>query len=117
VSTVAGWYPDPELIGLPNHLRYWNGSKWTEHRYVRAQKSAGAAIALTLFWPGAGHLYLGMREKGMGPFIWNAVWFILAVFTCGFAIPIGIVIWLITLFMLIGSVATDTEAVNNGGPR
>lgn len=113
--TAPGWYSDPELIGLPNHLRYWDGTAWTDHRYVRALKSAGVATALTIFWPGTGHLYLGLKDKGMPFFIWNTVWFILAVLSCGFALPIGIVVWLVTLFMTIGSISTDTEAVNNAG--
>jgi hypothetical protein len=25
----AGWYPDPQLIGI---VRYWDGSAWTDHR-------------------------------------------------------------------------------------
>jgi hypothetical protein len=29
MSTPAGWYPDPQS---PDHLRYWHGAKWTEHR-------------------------------------------------------------------------------------
>jgi len=110
----AGWYPDPDLIGMPNHLRYWDGARWTQHRYVRTLKSAGVATALTIFWPGAGHLYLGLTSKGMPFFVWNAVWFMLAIISFGFAIPLGIIVWLITLFMTIGSISDDTQAVNNG---
>lgn len=28
-STPAGWFPDPEMA---NTLRYWDGSRWTDHR-------------------------------------------------------------------------------------
>ncbi|MEU1367002.1 phospholipid scramblase-related protein [Streptomyces sp. NPDC005803] len=28
-NIVAGWYPDPH--GAPQLLRYWDGSRWTEH--------------------------------------------------------------------------------------
>ncbi|WP_405591967.1 phospholipid scramblase-related protein [Streptomyces sp. NBC_01190] len=28
-NTPAGWYADPQ--GSPNLLRYWDGSRWTEH--------------------------------------------------------------------------------------
>ncbi|MET7683516.1 phospholipid scramblase-related protein [Streptomyces sp. NPDC005423] len=28
-NTPAGWYPDPH--GAPQTLRYWDGSRWTEH--------------------------------------------------------------------------------------
>ena len=117
MSTPAGWYQDPDLIGMPNHLRYWDGGQWTDHRRARTLKSAGVAMALTIFWPGAGHLYLGLQQKGMPFFLWNMAWFVLAVFTCGFAIPIGVVIWLVTLCMTVGTIAAETEAVNNGTLR
>lgn len=115
--TAPGWYPDPELIGMPNHLRYWDGGRWTDHRYVRVQKSVGVAMALTILWPGAGHLYLGLKDRGMPFFIWNAVWFMLALLSCGLAIPFGIIVWLVTLFMVIGEISEATERVNNGGAR
>ena len=113
----AGWYPDPELIGMPNHLRYWNGAEWTEHRRVRGQKSAGVATVLTILWPGAGHLYLGLNSKGMPFFVWNAVLLMLVLLSCELAIPVGVVVWIVTLCMTIGSIAADTEAVNNGDLR
>lgn len=28
-SAAAGWYPDPEMADT---IRYWDGTKWTEHR-------------------------------------------------------------------------------------
>jgi hypothetical protein len=39
-SPLAGWYADPENAA---HLRYWDGSAWTEHRAPAQQ--AGAAPA------------------------------------------------------------------------
>jgi TM2 domain-containing membrane protein YozV len=69
-----GWYDDPEHETL---FRYWNGSEWTEHRSAKTQlgparpqtatgtypgeKSVGLALLFNFLWPGAGHLYAGVR--------------------------------------------------------
>ncbi|MFF8914412.1 phospholipid scramblase-related protein [Streptomyces sp. NPDC015032] len=46
-NVSAGWYPDPH--GTPHLLRYWDGSRWTEHTGPAAgqqpQAAAGAAPA------------------------------------------------------------------------
>src|SRR4051794_4144454 len=31
-NPAANWYPDPQD---PNQLRYWDGSRWTDHRAAR----------------------------------------------------------------------------------
>jgi len=36
--TPADWYPDPEH---PGQLRYWDGSRWTEHRAPAHPANAG----------------------------------------------------------------------------
>ena len=107
--TAPGWYADPEW---PSYQRYWNGSEWTQHRAPRReQKSAGLAALPTVLWPGAGHLYLGLKSKGMPYFVINgvalALWLILWVF-----IPLGVVVWVVTLCMTVGSIADDTRMVN-----
>jgi hypothetical protein len=126
MTAPAGWYVDPDGLG---GIRYCDGVRWTEQRidrdgvqtamsYVhppvsstREQKSAGLAALLTVLWPGAGHLYLGLNTKGMPYFVINAValalWLILWVF-----IPLGVVVWVVTLCMTIGSIADDTRMVN-----
>ncbi|MGW4564433.1 phospholipid scramblase-related protein, partial [Streptomyces sp. NPDC004561] len=35
-NTPAGWYPDPH--GAPQTLRYWDGTRWTEHTNQQAQQ-------------------------------------------------------------------------------
>ena len=110
--TAPGWYRDPEH---PSHLRYWDGEVWTAHSSPRAQKSAGVATLLTILWPGAGHLYLGMQSKGMPFFVWNAVLLMLALISCGFEVPVGVIVWIVTLCMTIGSISADTDIVNAGG--
>lgn len=103
-----GWYADPHY---PGYQRYWDGTRWTDHRVAREQKSAGVAALLTVLWPGAGHLYLGLKSKGMPYFVINAValalWLILWVF-----LPVGVVVWIVTLCMTIGSIADETRMVN-----
>ncbi|GHJ41804.1 phospholipid scramblase-related protein [Streptomyces sp. TS71-3] len=34
-NTPAGWYPDP--YGAPQTLRWWDGSRWTEHTHAGQQ--------------------------------------------------------------------------------
>ncbi|MEU8675132.1 phospholipid scramblase-related protein [Streptomyces sp. NPDC048560] len=40
-NTSAGWYPDPH--GAPQLLRYWDGSRWTEHTNPAQGEHAQAA--------------------------------------------------------------------------
>lgn len=37
--TPAGWHPDPEL---PQMQRYWDGTRWTDHRAPVAQQQRGS---------------------------------------------------------------------------
>ena len=79
------------------------------------EKSSGIAVLLTVLWPGAGHLYLGLTQKAMPYFVANAIGgvFILSVYLS----PIGILIWLVTLCMTIGSVTRETNQVNDARRR
>jgi hypothetical protein len=52
--------------------RYSDGVQWTQRRVsaVGQQravqgKSGAVAALLTVLWPGAGHMYLGLTSKGM----------------------------------------------------
>lgn len=40
----AGWYDDPEY---PDHLRYWNGSAWSDHRAPKQPAPPATASALS----------------------------------------------------------------------
>ncbi|MEU1486443.1 phospholipid scramblase-related protein [Streptomyces sp. NPDC005752] len=43
-NVPAGWHPDPH--GAPQLLRYWDGSRWTEHTHpAQAQAPAQAQVA------------------------------------------------------------------------
>ncbi len=42
-NTPAGWYADPH--GTPNLLRWWDGSRWTEHTHAGSQPSPAQAGA------------------------------------------------------------------------
>jgi hypothetical protein len=33
-AAAAGWHPDPTV---PGQLRYWDGSRWTEHTHPAAR--------------------------------------------------------------------------------
>ncbi len=39
-NTPAGWYADPH--GTPNLLRWWDGSRWTEHTHAGTQPAPAA---------------------------------------------------------------------------
>ncbi|MFJ3822259.1 phospholipid scramblase-related protein [Streptomyces nodosus] len=41
-NTLAGWYPDPH--GAPQTLRYWDGTRWTEHTHAEQQGRPPAQV-------------------------------------------------------------------------
>ncbi|MEV4968739.1 phospholipid scramblase-related protein [Streptomyces sp. NPDC024062] len=55
----AGWHPDP--YGAPQLLRYWDGSRWTEHTHP-AQGQAPAQAQ-----PQAGGPYAAMPQQPFAP--------------------------------------------------
>ena len=117
-SASPGWYPDPAAPGQ----RWWDGQQWgarapgLQSQYVQpavlppSEKSSGVALLLTILWPGAGHLYLGLNSKAIPYVVANAIGFVVAM--TGILFFVGLIIWIITLVMLVGGVTDDTERVN-----
>jgi hypothetical protein len=68
-------------------------------------------VLLTVLWPGAGHLYLGLTQKAMPCFVANAIGVVFALSI--YLFPIAILIWLVTLCMTVGSVTQETNQVND----
>jgi hypothetical protein len=117
----AAWYADPEGTGQ----RWWDGENWgpraPQQVYVATpmqpvvvlppqEKSSGVALLLTIFWPGGGHLYLGLTQKSIPYVVANAIGFFMA-WTL-ILVPVTVLIWLVTLCMTVGSLTSDTEFVN-----
>ena len=44
----AGWFPDPEDLGL---LRYWDGAQWSEHRAPRRHHPPSSQPTPQATWP------------------------------------------------------------------
>ncbi len=109
-----GWYPDPYNAYVQ---RYWDGQAWTAQSplrpYVAAtpQKSVGIAILLTFIFPGLGHVYIGMNEKGMPYLIANIVAFVISLLFFIF-LPLALILWLVTLIINLMSISDDTNRVN-----
>ncbi len=121
-SPQAGWHPDPHGVSAQ---RWWDGRQWTDHTaphpqpayqapaYVvpgSAEKSSGLAILFTILWPGAGHLYLGFSKKGTPFVVANAIGVVISLTVI--LLPIGLLIWVVTLCMTVGSVNADAEIAN-----
>ena len=69
------------------------------------------ALLLTVLWPGAGHLYLGLTQKAMPYFVANAIGVLFALSI--YLLPITMLIWLVTLCMTGGNVTQETNQVND----
>ncbi|WP_363113786.1 DUF2510 domain-containing protein [Mycobacterium sp.] len=77
------------------------------------EKSSGIALLLTIFWPGGGHLYLGLTTRAIPYVVANAIGLALGVLFFPFLVLLTFLIWLITLCMTVGSVTRDTYYVND----
>ena len=117
-----GWYPDPQGPGQ----RYWDGQAWCPRTpqpsayapafqpaatFPQQEKSSGVAVLLTVLWPGAGHLYLGLTQKAIPYFVANAMGVVFALSI--YLFPIAMLIWLVTLCMTVGNVTQETNQVND----
>ena len=122
---TPGWYPDPATGGQ----RWWDGVAWATQASQSAppaapgyppavtlgpqEKSSGIAVLLTILWPGAGHLYLGLTKRGMPFVVANAIGFVLTLATVFLLFPVYIIIWLVTLVMTVGKITDETNMVND----
>ncbi|CAM5342129.1 phospholipid scramblase-related protein [Streptomyces griseus] len=62
-NIAAGWFPDPH--GAPQLLRYWDGTRWTEHTHpADGQQAAAAAPAQQT--PNAGGFPAQQQTPGAG---------------------------------------------------
>ncbi len=77
--TPANWYPDPSAPGL---LRYWDGTRWTDHR----QTVTPAATATVIN-------NISVPRGGNGSDV--ALHLILTILTCGLWLPFWILIEII----------------------
>ena len=80
------------------------------------EKASEIALVLTIVWPGAGHLYLGLTQKAVPYVVANAIGFVLALLSAPLffvLVPVAFVIWVVTLCMTVGSVSDDTHMVND----
>jgi len=114
-NVPAGWYPDP---GGSGQQRYWDGNAWTEHFHAaagatpppavvpgqpvavvayREPKSTGLAIFLSILFPGAGHLYAGVKTDFGTVFLVITIVNIVLTLTLGiitlFGWCFGVLIW------------------------
>jgi TM2 domain-containing membrane protein YozV len=69
-------------------------------------------VLLTFLFPGAGHLYLGLNQKAMPYFVANAIALTFSLIFY-FLLPIGCLVWLVTVCMTIGSITQETNQVND----
>ena len=118
-SSPPSGFPYPESRENP----WQSGSGWSANPYQPQgpvpvfqlgpqEKSSGIAVLLTVLWPGAGHLYLGLSKKAIPYVVANAIGLGLGVMLF-ILLPISFVIWLVTLVMTVGSVTDDTNLVND----
>lgn len=78
---------------------------------VPQEKSVNIALALDIFFPGAGMQYLGYTREAVPFLIANAIG-LFCVLTLSILIPIGILIWLVTVIIVAPKTTDRTAAVN-----
>jgi hypothetical protein len=73
-------------------------------------KSPGLALLFTILFPGAGHMYIGNSGKGTPYVVANAIGFVLGLTVI--LLPVGLLIWVVTLCMTVGGISRETEQYN-----
>ena len=65
----SGWYPDP--YGVPDLLRWWDGSTWTQHTHEgsapQASDAAGTSLDMTRIGEASGGAGAGAAAGGNAP--------------------------------------------------
>jgi hypothetical protein len=112
VVSVSSTLPHAAHPALPPQAQYLPAAPDTYPMQFRAsEKSSGIALLLTILWPGAGSIYLGLTRKGTPYAVANAIGVGIGLLTL-ILLPVTFIVWIVTMLMTVGSVSADTETVN-----